>query len=415
MKIENMNIAELIEYDKNPRINEEAVEKVAKSIQEFGFKNPIIVDKDNIIIAGHTRLKAALQLGMKEVPVIKAVDLNEKQVKAFRIADNKTSEFAEWDLEKLEGELKDLEDMFTGFNAEEFEEIMGLDELVEEDDYELDPPENPKSKEGDIYKLGQHTLMVGNSTSVEQVKKLMNNEQADLVVTDPPYNVNYEGQKGMKLDNDNMEREAFQQFLMDTFKAMNESMKPGAAYYVWHAKAEPFLRALRLNGMESRQTLVWVKSSMVMGRQDYQWKHEACLYGWKEGAAHYFIEDFTNTTVIEDAPNINQMNKDELKDYVKELQNKIDEGTTILREDKPHSSELHPTMKPIKLMARNIINSSNRGQAVLDLFGGSGSTLIACEQLGRRCFTMELDPRYADVIVKRWEDYTGETAELIER
>lgn len=413
MNIQLTDINKINAYANNPRNNEDAVLAVAESIQEFGFKNPIIVDKDYTIIAGHTRILAAQKLGISEVPVIVADDLTEEQVRAFRIADNKTNEIAEWNLEMLAEELKGLEEIFTGFDQDEFQEMMGLDQTIEEDEYDIEEPVEPKTKPNEIYQLGQHRLMVGDSTDTKAVQTLMEGHLADLVVTDPPYNVNYEGQKGMKIENDNQEEQQFLEFLTDTFQAMKDNLKEGGAYYIWHADEYAFIQALRAVDMKERQRLIWVKSSMVLGRQDYQWKHEPCLYGWKSGAAHYFIDDFTNTTVIEDAPNINAMNKDQLKDYIKELIKQRDAGSTIIREDKPTNSDLHPTMKPVKLMAYQVQNSSKRKERVLDLFGGSGSTLMACEQLDRKAYIMELEPKYADVIIDRWEQYTGETAERV--
>ena len=420
LNIEYIKTDKLIPYVNNPRINDNAVDMVAASIAEFGFKNPIIVDKDNVIVAGHTRLKAARKLGLDEVPTIKVDDLTDPQIKAFRIADNKTSEFAEWDMELLKIELEGLDDIFTGFDAEEFDDIMGINKEVEEDDFDEEPPENPISKRGNIWQLGRHRLMCGDSTSGKDMEKLMNRTLADLTVTDPPYNVAYVGKTAdaLTIDNDEMGEGDFEIFLTDAFMAMNKALKPGGAFYIWHAggwqsTALQFIKALEAADMTFRQKLIWVKNTMVLGRQDYQWKHEPCFYGWKEGAAHYFIDDFTNTTVIEDNPNINTMNKEELKEYVKELRKVIDAGSTIIREDKPSVSDLHPTMKPLKLIGFSIKNSSRKGEIVLDQFGGSGSTLMACEQLDRICYMMELDPKYVDVIINRWEQYTGQEAVLI--
>ena len=211
---------------------------------------------------------------------------------------------------------------------------------------------------------------------------------------------------------DNMEDEKFLCFLKDSFENIKHFLKPGGVYYIWHADSKRLLfsKALRKSAMEERQNLVWVKNCLVLGRQDYQWKHEPCLYGWKEGAAHYFIDEFTNTTVYDDAPNLARMSKEELKDYAKTLLSVIEDRTTILREDKPSSSRLHPTMKPVPLIAKQIKNSSRKGEIVLDIFGGSGTTLIACEQTGRKARLVEVDPVYCDVIVKRWEEFTGEKA-----
>ena len=425
LKIEYKDISELIPYINNPRINDGAVDKVASSIKNFGFKNPIIIDKDNEIIAGHTRLKAARKLGLEEVPTIKVEDLTDNQIKAFRIADNKTAEFAEWDMELLEIEMEDLGDMFTGFSDDELDDIMGIDKEVEEDDFDEEPPDEAISKRGDIWQLGRHRLLCGDSTSEKDMEKLMNGALADLTVTDPPYNVDYSAKneylnkvdKGNRvqiaIENDAKSESEFIDFLEKAFYNMKSALKPGGVFYIWHAKRLAFSKALERVGLEERQDLIWIKNNMVIGRQDYQWKHEACLYGWKEGAGHYFIDDFTNTTVIEDNPNINAMNKEELKEYAKELRKVIDAGSTIIREDKPSVSDLHPTMKPLKLIGFSIKNSSKKGEIVLDQFGGSGSTLMACEQLDRICYMMEFDPKYVDVIINRWEQYTGQKAVLI--
>ena len=412
LKIEYIDIDKLIPYVNNPRVNDEAVDKVAGSIAEFGFKNPIIIDSENVIVAGHTRMKAARKLGLEEVPTIKVDDLTDAQIKAFRIADNKTAEFAEWDMELLEIELEDLGDMFTGFSDDELDDIMGTYDGVQEDDYEIEVPDNPKSKLGDIYQLGRHRLMCGDSTSSEDMKQLMNGKLADLTVTDPPYNINVQGQDGMTIMNDNMANDDFQIFLNDTFRVMKEALRAGGAFYIFHSDTQRyrFSHALLVNELQERQNLIWIKSSFTLGRQDYQWKHEPCLYGWKEGAAHYFINDYSQSTVIEDMPNVNQMTKGELKDHVKELRKFIDAGSTLLREDKPSSNDLHPTMKPLTLLQTPIKNNSKKGEIVLDQFGGSGSTLITCEQLERICYMMEYDPKYVDVIINRWETFTGEKA-----
>lgn len=426
MEIINIDINKLKPYKNNPRKNDEAVEYVANSIKEFGFKVPIIVDKDYEIIAGHTRLKAAKQLGLKEVPIIIADDLTEEQVKAFRLADNKVSEIAEWDFNLLDNELSNILDIdmsnfgFDVFEEEEEQEII-------EDDFEVIVPEEPKAKLGDIYQLGNHRLMCGDSTKEEDVDKLINGAVIDLVVTDPPYNVDY-GSKAEAINkygykfsdrhikNDCMLEYQFVEFLDKAFYNMNKHLKVGGAFYIWHASITvyEFEKALRLNNLKTRQQLIWVKNSFVLSRQDYHWQHEPCLYGWKEGAAHYFIDDRTQSTVYEDLPDFDKMKKEELKELLKEIYTgKIQ--TTILREDKPLRSEEHPTMKPVKLIGRLVSNSSRKNENVLDLFGGSGTTLIACEQLNRNCYMMEFDPKYVDVIINRWETFTGQKAVLIER
>ena len=418
INIKHQKVEALIPYENNPRNNENAVEAVAGSIREFGFKNPIIVDQNNVIVAGHTRLLAAKELGLKEVPTIIADDLTTEQINAYRLVDNKTNELAHWDIDMLERELSEIDSIdMEEFGFDDFPDLE-LDKVIEDDfeDEELDH-EEPISQSGEIYQLGSHRLMVGDSTNKEDVRALTGGAQMDLLVTDPPYNVDYNGgtEDAMTIENDNMGKEHFVEFLTAAFENAAEALRPGGGFYIWHAEstAGEFIKALEAAELEFRQRLIWVKSSLVLGRQDFQWKHEPCFYGWKEGAAHYFTADRTNTTVIEDAPNINAMNKDELKDYIKDLKDVIDEGSTILRADKPSSSRQHPTMKPVKLMAHHLVYSTRQGENVIDLFGGSGSTLMAAEQLGRNCYIMEFDPKYADVIITRWEEFTGQEAELI--
>lgn len=384
MEIRNVNIKDLKPYEKNPRRNDEAVKFVASSIKEFGFKVPIIVDKDMIIIAGHTRYKAAKRLKLKEVPVIMADDLTDEQVKAFRLADNKVAERSEWDFDLLTDELIDILDI----NMEQFgfEFDGGVEDEVQEDDFEIEPPKEPKAKLGDIYQLGRHRLMCGDSTNVEDVEKLMNGSQADLLLTDPPYNVDYEGKtkEALKIENDHMGDDSFYQFLYDIFTNAYAVMKDGASFYVWYASKEVvnFTKSITEAGLTVKQELIWNKNSMVMGRQDYQWKHEPCLYGWKETASHNWYSDRKQTTVIDI--------------------------------DRPTRNSLHPTMKPIPLFDYLIKNSSKKGDVILDLFMGSGTTLMACEQNDRVAYGMEFDPRYVDVIVERWEQFTGEKAVRID-
>ena len=382
MNIIDININEITEYENNPRFNDNAVEPVANSIKEFGFKVPIILDKNNVIVAGHTRLKAAKKLGLTTVPCLIADDLSEEQINAFRLADNKVGEIAEWDFEKLEEELRNIHTIDMSefeFDLSDFEE----EPEAEEDDFEIDVPEEPKTKEGYIYKLGKHYLMCGDSTKEEDVYKLLNGNKVDLFITDPPYNVDYEGGTGLKIKNDKMDNDKFLIFLIDAFNSANNVMRDGAVFYIWHADSEGlnFRSACFENGWKVRQCLIWNKNSMVMGRQDYQWKHEPCLYGWKDGASHLWNSDRTQTTV--------------------------------LNFEKPTKNAEHPTMKPIKLFDYQIKNNTNKEDVVLDLFAGSGTTLIACEQNERISYNMELDPKYCDVIVKRWEELTGRKAELI--
>lgn len=420
MNITDIRTCDLKPYENNPRLNEDAVDLVAASIDEFGFKQPIVVDKDLIIIAGHTRWKAAQKLGLETVPCIQADDLTPAQVKAYRLADNKVAEAAQWDLDALQFELEELDNMDFdmepfGFETETFDE-----QIAEDDNFEAELPTAPMTRSGQLWLLGKHRLMVGDSTKCQDVEKLCSDATVDMIVTDPPYNIDYTGgtKDAMKIENDNWgDDEGFIEFLKAAFENMRDQLKAGGSFYIWYASTQSknFLEAAERAGLNIRQTLIWNKNTFSLGRQDYQWKHEPCLYGWKDGAAHYFVNTRNLATVIEDAENqdIDDMKKDELKKLLKSILGGVHE-TTVLDEKKPTKSELHPTMKPIPLIAKQIKNSSRQGETVLDLFGGSGSTLMACEQLGRRCFMMEYDPHYADVIIKRWEDYTGEQAELIE-
>jgi len=415
--INEVLIADIHPYENNPRKNKKAVEAVAASIKEFGFKVPIVLDRNNIIVAGHTRYEASKKLGLKTVPCIIASDLSEEQVRAYRLADNKTAELADWDFDLLKGEI----DSILGIDMSKFGfDMSDTDSKVEEDDYWPQLPAKPKSKAGDIYQLGRHRLMCGDSTSATDVAALMDGNLADVLQTDPPYNVDY-GSKAeainkygyhfsdRRIENDYMPSEQFIAFLDEAFHNAANSMKPGAAFYIWHANITvfEFEFALRLNKMKSRQQIIWNKNAIVLGRQDYQWKHEPCLYGWKEGAAHYFVDDRKNSTVYEDAaPHIKNMKKDEL---IKLLEGIYSDkmSTSVMNEDRPSRSDEHPTMKPLKLLARQILNSSKPGGLVLDLFGGSGSTIMASEQIGRTCYMMELDPKYIDVVLDRYEKLTG--------
>lgn len=417
IKIIEKSIDELVPYENNARINDKAVDIVANSIKEFGFKNPCIIDKDNVIVAGHTRVLACKKLGIDKVPCIVADDLTEEQIKAFRIADNSSAQIAEWDIDKLMKELDtidyDMEKFGLAEQLAEIEKTIEKEKQAEEDDYV--EPDNLETRVhlGEVWQLGRHRLMCGDSTKEQDVAKLMDGNLADLVVTDPPYNVDYEGatKDKLKIINDKMSDDNFLSFLTNSFECMKNHLKDGGVFYIWHADTEGFnfRYACKLNDLKIRECLIWNKNSMVMGRQDYQWKHEPCLYGWKDGASHYFIDSRVETTVVEDLPNINKMSKNELKDYVKELLRK-EPASTIIREDKPSISEEHPTMKPVKLFAYLIKNSSRKNEIVMDLFGGSGTTIIACEQLDRQARVMELDEHYATVIVDRWEKLTGQKA-----
>lgn len=419
LKVEYLSTDELIPYANNPRINDDAVAGVVESIKQCGELDPIEVDENNVILSGHTRLKAYEQLKYKQVSVLKITGLTEPQKRKYRLLTNKTGEVAAWDFDKLGLELEGLDfDGFDfGFDVDlPSPEEDGQKEVVE-DDYDEEPPTEPKAKLGDLWILGSHRLICGDSTDPAVIDRLMDGVKADLVVTDPPYNVNYTGgtKDALKILNDKMDNDSFRQFLRDAFASADSVMRAGAAFYIWHADSEGynFRGACADNNWKVRQCLIWNKSTFVLGRQDYQWKHEPCLYGWKDGAAHYFIDDRKQSTVIPDINEIapEKMKKADLLCLVKEiLSDKI--STTVICEDKPSRSEEHPTMKPVKLIARQIKNSSLPEGNVLDIFGGSGTTLIACEQLNRKCYMCELDPKYVSVIVNRYLNFTGKKDEI---
>ena len=401
MNVQEIKLKDIKPYGKNPRKNDQSVDKVANSIKEFGFKVPIVIDKHNVIVCGHTRYKAAKKLGLSVVPCVVADDLTEEQIKAYRLADNKVGEDSLWDMDLLGSELEDI----LNIDMEDFGfSLPEAETEVVEDDYDKPAPEEPKSKLGDIYQLGRHRLMCGDSTNIDYVKKLVGDAQIDMLLTDPPYNVNYEGTAG-KIKNDNMEDAAFRQFLTDAFLSAWAVMKNGAAFHIWHADSEGynFRGACRDAGFRVRQCLIWVKNSLVLGRQDFQWKHEPCLYGEKElpeGVIEEYEEDDHEPCLYG------------WKDG-KHYWFKNRKQTTILEFEKPRVSKEHPTMKPIKMFDYEIKCNTKPGENVLDLFGGSGTTLMACEQDGRNAFIMEFDPRFVDVIIDRWESFTGEKAVLI--
>lgn len=398
MEIIKLPIEVLVPYEKNAKIHtSEQIEQIKNSILEFGNNDPIAVDNDNVIIEGHGRLLALKELGYKEVEVIRLGHMSEDQRKAYTLIHNKLTMNTGFDMDILFEELKSIE----GIDMSEFDFDMSFDdptyEDVEEDDYEVVVPENANTKLGQVYRLGNHKLMCGDSTKLEDVQKLLAGEQVDLLLTDPPYNValgmggsvdearkRHRRTDGLVIMNDKMEDSEFLTFLTNCFTVGREALKEGASFYIWHADNEGlnFRMALRDAGLKLRQTLIWNKNSITLGRQDYQWKHEPCLYGWKDGAGHKWFSDRCQATVL---------------DF-----------------KRPTRSEEHPTMKPVELFAYQIGNSTKENETVLDLFGGSGTTMIACEQLNRKSYTMELDPKYCDVIINRWETLTGKKAELLE-
>lgn len=361
-----------------------------------------------MILAGHGRVEAAKEVGLTEVPYRQITNLNEDQKKAYILADNKLSDMAGWDEEMLREELAAISLDMTEFGFDEI--IEENTELVEDDFDEAEDKVEAVAKTGELYQLGDHRLLCGDSTSEEDVWHLMGEELADLVVTDPPYNVNVSNSDGLTIENDNMDEVAFVDFLDEAFANMSRHLKEGGAFYVWHAtnSVVAFKTTLENNGLEVKQELIWNKNQLIMGRQDYQWKHEPCFYGWKSGAAHYFIDKRNNTTVINDKPL--ELDKLTREEAIKILKKTYALETTVLNYDKPKHNDLHPTMKPLDLIGHQIKNSSKPHEIVLDLFGGSGSTMMACEQLGRKCRMMEFDPHYVDVIIARWEKMTGKKA-----
>ena len=395
-KLSTMRMDDIRPYPNNPRRNDGAVVAVAESIRQCGYVAPIIVDEDGVILAGHTRYKALQKLGYKTADVLVKSGMTEEQKKKYRLLDNKTSELAQWDFELLADELADMD--FYGLDLEWGIDITGENEcsdLPQDDEFQIVEPREARTKRGDVYILGTHRVMCGDATSEDDVKTLMGGAQADLLLTDPPYNValgmggshddarkRHRRTDGLVIMNDKMDNDQFREFLKNAFEAAKGVMRNGAYFYVWHADSEGynFRGALMDAGLTIRQNLIWVKNAFTLGRQDYQWRHEPCLCGWKDGAPHLWCGGRAQSTVLEF--------------------------------DRPSRSEEHPTMKPVPLFALQIQNSTKQGGAVLDLFGGSGTTVIAAEQLGRKAFVMEIDPKYCDVIVDRWEKATGRKAVL---
>lgn len=387
---EIIKIEELKENPQNPNTHsKEQIELLSEVIKKTGWRAVITVsNRSGYIVKGHGRLQAAKMAGFKEVPVEYQNFKDDEEEMSALLADNKIAELAEIDTEKLKEIFNEYEfdDLFlTGYSQAEYDELV---EIFEETELLGNPDEVPEEietrcKSGDVWQLGNHRLMCGDSTCLTDVEKLMDGAKACMVITDPPYNVNYEGGTGLKIQNDNMEDAQFRQFLYDAFTNADIVMKEGAVFYIWHADSEGynFRGACKDVGWKVRQCLIWNKNTIVLGRQDYHWKHEPCLYGWKDGASHLWANDRKQSTVI---------------DF-----------------DKPSKNGEHPTMKPVGLFDYQIQNNTKSGDVVLDLFGGSGTTLIACEQNKRVAYLMELDPHYCDVILTRWENLTGQKAELL--
>ncbi|GJQ29721.1 MAG: methyltransferase [Phycisphaerae bacterium] len=435
MLIEMRSIADVRPYDRNPRLNDGAVDAVAKSLREFGFRQPVVVDRDGIIVVGHTRWKAAQRLGLAQIPVHVALELSPEQARAYRIADNQTATIADWDMELLPDELSELKiagfDMsLLGFDDDRLAELMAPkanEGLVDPDDVPA-PPDEAVTKPGDLWLLGEHRLLCGDSASAADVDRLLGGKRIDLVNSDPPYNVRVEPRsnnaiaaglssfaapdkkserhhqamdvarhpekatpttkkmraKDRPLANDFVSDEAFDGMLDAWFGNFARVLKPGGCFYIWggYANCGNYPPVLKRHGLYFSQAVIWDKQWPVLTRKDFMGAHEWCFYGWKEGAGH----EFFGPANIPDIWAVKKINPNGM---------------------------VHLTEKPVELAARAISYSSKPGENVLDLFGGSGSTLIACEQQGRRAFLMEIDMPYADVIVRRWESFTGKKAERI--
>ncbi len=388
-RFEKVDIDKLVPYARNARTHsKEQILQLRASLREFGFVNPVIVDKDLNVIAGHGRILAAKEEGLTEVPCVFVEYLTEAQKRAYIIADNRLALNAGWDAEMLSVEIADFQGVdfdisLLGFDDAELNKLMGGLEEVKDDDFDVDAElEKPSiTKNGDIWILGNHRLVCGDSTKANTFTSLMDGKQANLVVTDPPYNVNYEGTAG-KIKNDNMGNEAFYSFLLEAFKNTEAAMAKDASIYVFHADTEGlnFRKAFSEAGFYLSGTCIWRKQSLVLGRSPYQWQHEPVLFGWKKSGKHNWYADRKQTTVWEF--------------------------------EKPKKNVDHPTMKPVALVAYPILNSSLSNCIVLDPFGGSGSTLIACEQTDRICYTIELDEKYCDVTVKRYIEHVGKADDV---
>ena len=383
------DIKDLIPYARNARTHsDEQVAQIAASIKEFGFLSPIIISKDNTILCGHGRFYAAQKLGLEKVPCIKEEYLTETQKRAYILADNKLSLNAGWDNEMLAIELSELQNEnfdlgLTGFDVSELEDLIGKDSSdVEDDDYDLDAALEKAAfvQRGDVWNVGRHKLMCGDATSSEDVNTLMEDKKANLIVTDPPYNVAFESSDGLSIKNDKMENTKFYEFLLAAFKNMADHLEKGGAAYVFHADTEGlnFRKAFIDAGFHLSGCCIWVKNSLVLGRSDYQWQHEPVLYGFLQNGKHYWSAKAGRSQ------------------------------TTIWNFDKPKKNKNHPTSKPLDLLAYPINNSSQENAIIIDTFGGSGSTLMTCEKTNRICYMMELDEKYASVILRRYVEDTGD-------
>ena len=417
LKVESVAVGDLVLDPSNARKHDgKNLKAIAGSLSEFGQRKPIVVTDENVVVAGNGTLEAARSLGWDVIDVVRVPkDWSADQVKAFALADNRTAELAEWDEKVLASQLIELQD--AGMNISDFGFDTEDTSILEIETTEDDAPEISDvaiSSLGDVWKLGNHILVCGDSTDANVLKIALDGNLADCVMTDPPYNVAVVGGTEDKLTilNDDMSDEEFDKFLLSFYEAAFINTKPGAPIYVFHSDSagEAFRKHFVKSGWLLKQCLIWAKDSFVLSRHDYNWQHEPILYGWKPGAAHSWYGPFTNTTLIElSKQDFFKWSQAELLDFVIN----IFDSSSLVRDKKPKRNDLHPTMKPISLISKLLKNSVKKNDLVLDPFGGSGSTLIACEQLGLRAALVELDPKYVDVIVKRWEMLTGLKAELV--
>ena len=405
MNIEVVDISALKPYPGNAKKHDDKqIKNVMQSIKNFGVVQPLVVDKDNVLIIGHCRLTACKRLKMEEVPVVRLEDLSEDEAQKLRLLDNKLNE-SEWDFDLLADQIPELD--FTGYDID-----WGLP--AEDEDVDIiedEPPEPPKvpfSQMGDLWLLGEHRLRCGDSCSLDDVSILMDGAQADCVITDPPYNMAYEGagnskdRESKRIKDDHMSNEKFREFLHDAYVCFYTAMKDGASIYVFYKELGEgvFIEQMAGAGLNFKQELIWVKNQLVLGDSKYQSMYEPCLMGCKGKSIKVWNGGRKQKSVIE---SIDFMSEDELRDTIKDLL--AEQDPDIIRERKQLVNDLHPTMKPIRLLAKFVENSSNKGDVILDLFGGSGSTMIACQQLGRKCYLNELDEKFVDVIVQRYINF----------